>query len=113
MINSEITGGKAPRAQQMVPTSAKELDFFVISTPVLNSVFIDSLKHEINNQDAENGWTPLHRAVYFGHLGITAQLLEAGASTTMCDFSGLMAWELAQLHVDKCSLSEARVRDIQ
>ena len=30
-------------------------------------------------QDFENGWTPLHRSLYFGHLKITLLLLKAGA----------------------------------
>lgn len=34
---------------------------------------------DIAIQDYENGWTPLHRSLYFGHLKITMLLLKAGA----------------------------------
>lgn len=30
-------------------------------------------------QDYENGWTPLHRSLYFGHLKMTLMLLKSGA----------------------------------
>jgi inhibitor of Bruton tyrosine kinase len=33
-------------------------------------------------QDYENGWTPLHRSLYFGHLKVTLLLLKAGAKLT-------------------------------
>jgi hypothetical protein len=35
--------------------------------------------------DSESGWTPLARALYFGHLRIAAALLAAGASDAACD----------------------------
>jgi inhibitor of Bruton tyrosine kinase len=36
-------------------------------------------KADTTIQDYENGWTPLHRSLYFGHLKITMLLLKAGA----------------------------------
>jgi ankyrin repeat protein len=35
--------------------------------------------------DSESGWTPLARALYFGHLRIAAALLAAGASDVAGD----------------------------
>jgi inhibitor of Bruton tyrosine kinase len=34
-------------------------------------------------QDYENGWTPLHRSLYFGHIKVTLLLLKAGAKLTL------------------------------
>jgi alpha-tubulin suppressor-like RCC1 family protein len=34
---------------------------------------------DINSRDIESGWTPLHRAIYAGHVHIVLQLLAAGA----------------------------------
>ena len=53
-------------------------------------------------QDAESGWSSLHRALHFGHLAAAGVLLEGGASLAVEDTKGrtpvdLIAGPLAPL----------------
>ncbi|XP_045476233.1 inhibitor of Bruton tyrosine kinase [Harmonia axyridis] len=43
----------------------------------------------INARDNESGYTPLHRALYFGRINIAIELLKAGADPTLLDRDGL------------------------
>jgi hypothetical protein len=46
-------------------------------------------------------WTPLHRAIYFGNIGVVARLLESGAAVHVRDFEGCTPLDLARLHLDE------------
>ena len=57
-------------------------------------------------QDAESGWSSLHRALHFGHLAAAGVLLEGGASLAVEDTKGrtpvdLIAGPLAPLVGDE------------
>lgn len=46
-------------------------------------------------------WTPLHRALYFGNIGVVAELLKSGAAVHVKDHEGCTPLGLAQLHLDE------------
>ncbi|KAI9217078.1 hypothetical protein BC828DRAFT_392056 [Blastocladiella britannica] len=60
-----------------------------------NTALPRALRSNPNAHDVESGWTPLHRALYLGHLQIAAALLSHPRTlTTECDHEGNTAFEL-------------------
>ncbi|XP_039268382.2 inhibitor of Bruton tyrosine kinase-like [Styela clava] len=51
----------------------------------------------LNVQDRESGWTPLHRAVYYGRLGCVILLIEHGANMWVRDKEGMTPMDIAML----------------
>ena len=43
---------------------------------------------QLERRDSESGWTPLHSALYFGHVSLAAQLLARGARLEALDDAG-------------------------
>lgn len=43
----------------------------------------------LNQRDWESGYTPLHRALFYGHLGTACTLIQAGSSTSTLDNDAL------------------------
>ena len=43
---------------------------------------------DVNEQEGEYGWTPLHRASLYGHVEVITALLAAGADKTIEDEDG-------------------------
>eukprot|EP00798_Chlamydomonas_sp_ICE-L_P029260 gene29260-12503_t len=56
-----------------------------------------------NTKDGESGWTPLHRAVYFGNLSLAAPLLLADASTDIQDHKGRTPLDLLTKELKNCA----------
>jgi cytohesin len=55
------------------------------------------LKHGANpNAKDDNGWTPLHRAAYCGHVEIVMILLERGADPLIADNEGNIPLDYAE-----------------
>jgi len=48
----------------------------------------------IDDRDSESGWTPLHRALYQGHVGTAAKLVEHRCQTKLRDNEGLTPFGL-------------------
>eukprot|EP00040_Diaphanoeca_grandis_P024352 m.133745 g.133745 ORF g.133745 m.133745 type:complete len:1210 (-) comp29693_c2_seq2:173-3802(-) len=75
---------------------------------ILDQTYLLNIEQELSFEDGENGWTPLHRAVYFGQIAIVARLLEAGAPTTTLDNEGLSPIDIATSHLNEAQASELR-----
>eukprot|EP00884_Botryococcus_braunii_P008275 jgi/Botrbrau1/17449/Bobra.0054s0038.1 len=51
-------------------------------------------------QDKESGWTPLHCALYYGHIRAALLLLVAGVQTSLQDFKGREGLDIVSARVD-------------
>lgn len=56
---------------------------------------LDQCHAEVDVRDHESGWTPLHRAVFYGQLHCARLLLQHGASLIVTDFDGCTPLDLA------------------
>ena len=64
------------------------------ATPAFLQYLID-LGVDVNARDCD-GWTPLHKAGYRGHVKAVKALLEAGADRTLLTGAGLTALSMAE-----------------
>lgn len=107
--NSEIVclllaGGATPRQMigLMKGTPVHEAAF--LGRADLVSIFADLAEHtgqpaiELDAQGPYNGFTPMHDAVWHGHIETVQALLNAGAPVHIRSHSGLTPRELAQLY---------------
>eukprot|EP00051_Salpingoeca_urceolata_P023126 m.388412 g.388412 ORF g.388412 m.388412 type:complete len:1448 (+) comp20068_c0_seq14:459-4802(+) len=60
---------------------------------------IDEAGVDVDQFDAESGWTALHRACYAGQIQTAVQLVEHGASLEMVDHNGLTALDLLRADI--------------
>lgn len=102
--NEASTSRSCPTATNFDPKEAlNTLSSFTRVTPLHVAVWrndletVDlllSLGASPDVQDGESGWTSLHRACYFGHLGLVVRLLKAKAKVNLEDRKGRTAFDL-------------------
>lgn len=51
----------------------------------------------LNTQDRESGYTPLHRSIFYGQLNVAVVLMQLGADISICDNNYLSPIELAMM----------------
>ena len=54
-----------------------------------------NIESSINCQDLESGWTPLHRAFYYGQIHIARSLIKHGADIDILDNEGLSPLDIS------------------
>lgn len=98
-LADEVPGGQLPTVGGMglfhVAAAAGAMK--VLRLLVAESV--GDVAAELSAKDEENGWTPLHRAVYHGQVAACAVLVDAGAPVGVRDAEGLTALDLIETMV--------------
>ena len=62
---------------------------------------------DVNAPDKESGWTPLHRALYYGYFALMPALLACGCSLAAKDWKGRTPIDIVS-HIMRCMLEASR-----